>query len=116
MRDLEAPLQFAIHESGSASIDHNQYVRGKLAFQANYHSGLRILDVRGIGAGELQELAFFDVSPQTDEARFGGAWGVYPFLASGNVLVSAMDRGGLFVLASGKTLRQLMKSTVITGR
>ena len=64
-------------ESGSASIDHNQYVRGKLAFQANY-PGLRILDVRGIGAGELQELAFFDVSPQTDEARFGGAWGVYP--------------------------------------
>lgn len=44
-----------------------------------------------------QEIAFFDVSPDYDDVSFHGSWSVYPFFASGNVIVSSIERG-LFVL------------------
>jgi hypothetical protein len=46
-----------------------------------------------------RETAFFDTYPASDNARFHGAWGVYPFLPSGTILVSNIDgAGGLFLL------------------
>jgi len=45
------------------------------------------------------ERAFFDTYPATDTANFHGAWAVYPFLPSGNILISNIDgAGGLFIL------------------
>ena len=109
VRDLTAPAQFAVHEATTNAVDHNQFVVGRLGFQANYHAGLRILDLRRVAGGELREIGFFDVSPQSDGTEtFGGAWGVYPFLPSGNVLVSAIDRG-LFVLRPSAAIRQLAR-------
>lgn len=105
----------AIHSGSTPAIDHNQYVRGQLAFQANYRAGLRILDARRAAAGALSEMAFFDVAPDSDDAGFGGAWGVYPFLPSGNLLVSSIERG-LFVLRPGPGLRKLANSKLQPGR
>ena len=39
---------------------------------------------------------FYDTYPDPDGRQFRGAWGVYPFLPSGNILVSDMQYG-LFV-------------------
>jgi hypothetical protein len=113
--DLTAIRLIAVHSAATPAIDHNQFVRGGLSFQANYRAGLRILDARRAGAGELTEMAFFDVAPASDDAGFGGAWGVYPFLASGNVLVSSIERG-LFVVRPGPVLRKLAASKVQAGR
>jgi hypothetical protein len=50
-----------------------------------------------LSQAELLEVGFFDTHPENDELSFNGAWGVYPFFASGIVIVSDINRG-LFVL------------------
>jgi choice-of-anchor B domain-containing protein len=95
--DLDAPFVQGIFQGSTQSIDHNQYVRGLQAFQSNYRSGLRVIDVRNAPAASLSEVAFFDVYPVDDAAAFNGTWSNYPFFASGTVIVSGIEQG-LFVL------------------
>ena len=97
VRDLDNPSHFADYIGPSSAIDHNQYVVGDYSFQANYRSGLRILDISDIASGSLTEVGFFDIYPASDSANFNGAWSVYPFFASGNVVVSGIEQG-LYVL------------------
>jgi len=82
-----------------AAIDHNLYVKGNLVFQANYRSGLRVLDIADIN--NITEVGSFDTYPENDNASFNGAWSVYPYLASGNILISDIDRGFFIVRKSG---------------
>lgn len=103
MIDLDAPVFLKLYHGESTSIDHNQYVRGRYAFQANYTSGLRILDLSDIAAP--REVGFFDTFPRNDAASdpehgivlWRGAWSNYPFFESGIVVVSSVGEG-LFVL------------------
>ncbi len=93
---LDSPVLLDAHLGEVSSIDHNQYVRGHYSFQANYTSGLRILDVSD--PANLREVAFFDTYPAADSPTdFLGLWSVYPFFASGTVVVSDIGQG-LFVL------------------
>ena len=94
---LTAPNVDSVYEGPSTAIDHNQYIRGNHAFQANYRSGLRVIDLSGIAAGTLREVGFFDIYPADDLPSFNGAWSNYPFFASGVVVVSGIEQG-LFVL------------------
>jgi len=93
--DLDAPVFTATYTGGIPVIDHNLYVVGDVAYQAQYTGGLRLLDLAGIAAGDLCELGFLDVYPAADERSFDGAWSVYPFFASGTVVVSAREGLGL---------------------
>lgn len=95
--DLDNPEVVGDYLSSVPAIDHNLYIRGDFAFQANYRAGLRILDVSQIGSGVVTENGFFDVYPQSNGADFNGSWSVYPFFASGHVIVSGIEQG-LFVL------------------
>ncbi len=88
--------------SGGA-IPHNTYVlRDSLVTGTNtdwlhtsyYTQGTTIVDAAK--PDNIVEVAHFDTSPLTGNG-FEGAWGVYPFLPSGNVIVSDMELG-LFVL------------------
>ena len=97
VRDLDAPVYMGYHSGAASSIDHNQYILGDYSYQANYRSGLRILDISDIANGNLTEAAFFDVYPSSDSTNFNGAWSVYPYFASGNVIVSGIEQG-LFIL------------------
>ncbi len=100
VRDLDAPQLLGYFDSPTAAIDHNQYILGDYAFQANYRSGLRILhlgDLDAPASPEIQQVAFFDVYPASDSASFNGAWSVYPYFPSGVVVVSHIEQG-LFVL------------------
>jgi hypothetical protein len=45
----------------------------------------------------LKESGLFDTYPLHDDTQGAGAWGVYPFLPSGNILVSDIQRG-LFIV------------------
>jgi choice-of-anchor B domain-containing protein len=95
--DLDAPTYISAYEGPTASIDHNLYVLGNRVFEANYTSGLRVLEFGNLANSELSEIAFFDTLPGSDAVDFDGAWSVYPFLPSGNILVSDISNG-LFVL------------------
>lgn len=95
--DLDNPVNLGFHDASVAAIDHNQYVKGRYTYQANYRAGLRILDVDDVANGNLNEVAYFDVYPSGNSANFNGAWSVYPYFKSGTVIVSSIE-GGLFVL------------------
>lgn len=96
--DLESPTLIGTHVSENASIDHNQYVKGNFVYQANYTSGLQILDLTNISSGSLEEIAYFDTYPLDNVAKFEGAWSNYPYFESGIVIVSDITNG-LFILS-----------------
>lgn len=97
VRLLDAPKLAGSYTGPSPAIDHNLFVRGGYVYEANYTSGLRILDLAGVSTASLSEAGYFDVVPGDDARSNSGAWGNYPFFASGIVLVSGIEQG-LFVL------------------
>ena len=92
--DLDDPQVLTEYMGPTTSIDHNLYIKGNLMYQANYTSGLRVLDIRDVA--HPVEVAFFDTTPQ-NTGSFGGTWSNYPYFESGNVIVGS-DEEGLFVL------------------
>jgi choice-of-anchor B domain-containing protein len=97
VRDWANPQVVAVWVGTNKTIEHNGYAIGDKYFLSNYERGLTILDVSNPLAPV--ERAFFDTYPASDTANFHGAWAVYPFLPSGNILISNIDgAGGLFVL------------------
>ena len=94
---LNAPSLVGKYEAKVGSIDHNLYTKNDTVYEANYRSGLRVLDARQVRDGKLSEVGFFDVYPADDDAEFNGAWSNYPYFPSGTVVVSGIEQG-LFVL------------------
>ena len=95
--DLDAPAHVFTYEAATSSRDHNLYVVGNRVFQANYTTGLRVLEFQDPGLGEISEVAFFDTYPADDSISFAGAWSVFPYFPSGNIIVSDTSNG-LFIL------------------
>ena len=95
--DIDAPSLVGSYDSDNSAIDHNQYVKGNFSYQANYRSGLRILDISGVATASLNEVAFFDIYPADDAAQFNAAWSNYPYFDSGIVIVSGIEQG-LYIL------------------
>jgi choice-of-anchor B domain-containing protein len=93
LANLERPLHIGTHTGGTAATDHNQYIVGSHSYQANYRSGLRVLDISAVADGVLEEVGFFDIYPASDGAGFNGAWSVYPWLGDGVVAISGMEQG-----------------------
>ncbi|HWP95133.1 MAG TPA: choice-of-anchor B family protein [Gammaproteobacteria bacterium] len=93
--DLRQPFVAVEYFAPSFTIDHNNYIHDGYAFQSNYTSGLRVLDVRD--PLHPYEKGFFDVQPARDDVEFAGTWSNYPFFASGIVAVNDIE-DGLFLL------------------
>lgn len=94
--NLEAPTFMGSFSTGLGTIDHNLYTRDGFVYQANYQSGMRIWDARTDPANPV-EVGWFDTFPGGDGLSFDGAWSVYPYFPSGNVIISDINRG-LFVV------------------
>ncbi|KAK4152180.1 hypothetical protein C8A00DRAFT_35149 [Chaetomidium leptoderma] len=111
--DLEAPVNTGHYKSPAKSIDHNQYVVKGLTYQANYGSGLRIVDVSGVEldptGGNFKEVGFFDCHPEDDDVNgvvaFLGTWSVYPYFKSGYILLNSIERGIFSLKYTGKKAR-----------
>jgi choice-of-anchor B domain-containing protein len=108
--DITAPVYTGFYQSPAKSIDHNQYTLKGLSYQANYGSGLRVIDVSGIPSdptgGNIEETGFFDCHPEDDDVNgvveFLGTWGVYPYLPSGYVLLNSIERGVYVLKYNGR--------------
>lgn len=99
--DLDTP-QFHFDYTGTtAAIDHNGYVKDDLYYFASYRAGLRILDISQIASSSISEIGFFDTYPENDGAAFDGAWNVYPYFPSGNLIISDVNRGLFVIRKSG---------------
>ncbi len=93
--DIRELDQFRPTQSLNRSvIPHNVLVKDDYLMIAHYVEGLVIADASR--PHNLVEVGQFDTAPSPAEG-FSGAWGVYPFFASGLVAVSDIENG-LFVL------------------
>jgi choice-of-anchor B domain-containing protein len=88
---------------GSGSIVHNTHIKEHYAVTSWYKDGVTITDVDR--PGNLIQVGWYDTWPGSGSGYYG-AWGVYPYLPSGNLLVtnidentgSGPDTGALYIL------------------
>ena len=101
--NLQAPTLVTSYTGGTTTTDHNGYTIGNRYYVSHYKRGLVIFDSTTPTA--LTEIGSFDtyLSPAANNAGTDGAWGVYPFLPSGTVMVSDIENG-LFLLRKNETL------------
>ncbi len=96
--DLANPVLVTTYSSGITAGDHDVYYHDGFIYEAEYRGGLRVFDatdpINPVPAG------FFDTWPDSDGPGFDGAWGVYPFFPSGNVIISDKQRA-FFVVRPG---------------
>ena len=101
-------------QSWSASTDvipHNTHVDGNFIVTSYYADGLSVVDVSN--PSNLVEVAYYDTSDGYDGNGFNGAWGAYPWLPSGNILVTDIENG-LFVLEPKYTSASFFSGSVTT--
>ena len=105
LTDLENPKLAKEHLGVEAASDHNLYILGDYMYQANYKSGLRILNIKD--RENPKEVAFFDTAPYSDNSPgFQGAWSVYPFFKSGVIIVNSIEQGLFLVRPSDRPIRR----------
>ncbi len=95
--NLDNPTLHMTYSGSNLAIDHNGYVNGNTFFLANYRAGVRMIDISDIDNSNMTEIGFFDTYPENNGANFNGAWNVYPYFASENIIISDIDRG-LFII------------------
>jgi choice-of-anchor B domain-containing protein len=95
--DLNNISVIATFNSGvdSQSMAHNGIIKGDLLYVAYYHDGLRVFDISD--PNNPVQVNSYDTYAPNNHTSYRGAWGVYPYLNSGNILVSDMQ-SGLYVL------------------
>lgn len=119
---LENPILHYEYIAETDAIDHNGYVKENNFYLASYTSGLRVIDIQNIEKKSLIEIGYFDThndghkhniflenQPRmTDPGdhtgskgrgieAFNGAWSVYPFFESENIIISDIN-SGLFIV------------------
>ncbi|MEP1446023.1 MAG: choice-of-anchor B family protein [Paraglaciecola sp.] len=92
---LTTPTLVGTWTGPTRAIDHNGFVRGNRYYMSNYERGVTVLDITD--PSSPVEVGFFDTYPVSNNAGFNGAWGIYPFLPSGNIIVSDIN-SGLYIL------------------
>ena len=76
------------------SIPHNQLVACNYLYVSYYYDGMIVYDISDPAAPE--KVLYYDTSVEPDGSSYKGAWGIFPYLPSGNILVIDMQEG-LFV-------------------
>ncbi len=82
---------------GGLVIPHNLIVRDNSLYVSYYFEGLQVYDISD--PINPQRVLYYDTYPDdvnVNQVFFQGAWGVYPFLPSGNILISDLNNG-LFI-------------------
>lgn len=84
----------------SPFIAHNTHIKGNYAYISYYTEGLRIVDISN--PDSIREVGYYDTYGGPG-GGFDGAWGAFPFFASGKVLISDMQTGLYVVFFAGGT-------------
>lgn len=87
---------------------HNIYAGGDFAVAAYYAEGLRVIDMTDPTLPV--EAGYFDTHPEW-VTGFRGAWGAYPYLPSGNILLMDISTG-LWIFSFDGTYAGRLRGTV----
>ena len=68
------------------SMAHNGIIKDDFLYLAYYHDGLRVFDISN--PSNPVQVNYYDTYLPNNHNSYKGAWGVYPYLNSGNILVS----------------------------
>ncbi len=94
--DLQFENFFDAESFSNFSIAHNLIVKGDRLYVSYYFDGLQVYDISD--PVNPERIMFYPTSSRMhQDEKYQGAWGVYPFLPSGNILVSDMQEG-LYVI------------------
>lgn len=108
--DIANPQHVGQWTGPTRAIDHNGFVRGNRYYLSNYERGFSVLDISD--PINPTKIGFFDTYTPSNNAAYNGGWGAYPFLPSGNILVSDIG-SGLYILQN-KTLSSAQGSISFT--
>ena len=91
------PIIEGLPDVHDLATPHNPFIKGDFAYVSYYHDGLHVYDLTN--PSEVKRVGYFDAYFQNDNylTPYKGTWGCYPFLPSGNILISDLDNG-LFIL------------------
>jgi choice-of-anchor B domain-containing protein len=104
MSNLDLPILKSQYFGQTSAIDHNGYTLNNEFYLANYRAGMRLMNTSTLDAtGVMNEVGYFDTYPTSNSAQYNGAWNVYPYFVSGNIVVSDIERG-LFILRKNQSL------------
>ena len=95
--DLDNPQVHFEYFGTTGATDHNGYVKGNKFYLSNNAAGLRVMDIEDIASGNMNEIGFFDSYLDDNNAGYNGAWSVYPYFESGNIVISDRTQGFLLV-------------------
>lgn len=101
LTDLDNPVYTGPYFGPTQAIDHNLYVKDSDLYLTNYTTGLRIADISGSSLESITDIGSFDTHPENDATEFSGAWSVYPYFDSGNIIISDITRGLFIIRKSG---------------
>ncbi|MBE51160.1 MAG: hypothetical protein CMP51_05670 [Flavobacteriales bacterium] len=95
--DFNNILVISTFNSGvsNQSIAHNGIIKNNLVYISYYHDGLRVFDISN--PNNPVQVMYFDSYSPLSHNSYKGAWGVYPYLNSGNIIISDMQTG-LYVI------------------
>jgi len=94
---------------GQDVIPHNAFVLGDYIITSYYRDGITIHDVSNPAI--MVEVGNYDTSPIFSGNGFNGAWGVYPYLPSGLIIVSDIENG-LYILDPTYSSASFLKGNV----
>lgn len=122
LSDLDNPKHHFDYFGETKAVDHNGYVKGTSFFLASYTAGLRVIDILNIDQKNITETGFFNTfndhhdhdhgkvktlkfsqdpgdhtGKKGESEAFNGAWSVYPYFKSENIIVSDIN-SGLFIV------------------
>ncbi|MCB0642626.1 MAG: choice-of-anchor B family protein, partial [Phaeodactylibacter sp.] len=97
LTDLEVPNNQVFRSQLLAptytnSVAHNPFIKEDTLFLAYYHDGVQVFDISN--PSNVTRIAYYDTEPNnTNYDWWYGAWGLYPFLPSGNIIASDILHG-----------------------
>jgi hypothetical protein len=91
LTDIQVVNFFNAESSETYTIPHNLLVRDDLLYVSYYYDGLQVYDISD--PANPVRMWYYDTFESPSQNSYEGAWGVYPFLPSGNVLLSDMQTG-----------------------
>ena len=92
LEDVKVETTFNANDEDPNSITHNQIVACNYLYISYYGDGLQVYDISD-PSDPVKVLSYDTYLPANELGKYRGAWGVYPFLPSGNILVSDMQTG-----------------------
>lgn len=95
VKSFKEPLLEGIGELNNCY--HNPYIKGDYAFVASYQDGVTVWDIQDPLEPAL--VGYYKTDNNTVYSGYSSIWGAYPYLPSGNILISDMQKG-LFVIES----------------